>query len=88
MPFRDDDGTAYKKPSPIQVTDDGFVEILKGSPHRRVLKGNTVVICGLIDRFEIWGQSLWDEVTDPENIDVEQFKKLFKKLWKEVEQKS
>jgi hypothetical protein len=84
MPFRDDDGTTYKKPLPIQVTDDGFVEIPKGSPYRRVLKGNTVVIVGLIDRFEILNQSLWDEVTDLENIDLEQFIKS----WKNMENKS
>jgi MraZ protein len=34
---------------------------------------NDVVIVGLMDKLEIWDKKKWDEITDPERVDVDAF---------------
>ena len=34
-----------------------------------------IVIVGLMDRLELWDKQRWDDVTDPDKIDVEAFSK-------------
>jgi MraZ protein len=36
---------------------------------------NDVVIVGLMDRIEIWDKKRWDDITDPEKVDVEAYSK-------------
>jgi MraZ protein len=34
---------------------------------------NDVVIVGLMDKLEIWDKKKWDEITDPDRVDVDAF---------------
>jgi MraZ protein len=34
-----------------------------------------VVIVGLMDRLEIWDKKKWDDITDPDKVDVDAFRK-------------
>ena len=34
---------------------------------------NDIVIVGLMDKLEIWDKKKWDEITDPDRVDVDAF---------------
>lgn len=39
------------------------------------ITGSDIVVVGLMDRLEIWDKARWDDITDPEKIDVEAYAK-------------
>lgn len=59
------------------ITEDGFL-VMPDSAYMPILKGNDVVIVGLLDRFEVWHPDEWDHVSNSNNVDVDQFNKLLK----------